>query len=387
MITFPRDVESIAGAMENRAITAAVAEGRPVVGYLCSYVPGEIIHAAGAVPYRLRAVGSRSTVRADAYYGARNCSFIRHVFDRALSGACDFLSGMVFMNGCDHSRRMFDNWRDARNGDFLHLMAVPHKTGETALAQYESECRLLARTLEERLGTRVTHHALSNSIVLFNRKRRLLKQIASLRSARPAAITGSEFLSVALAVTALPPEDAVTLLEECRNALAGRDVSRKYSVRLVLMGGCMEDVDHLRLIEEAGGAIVADNLCLGSRLFEGEVDEDGDPVKAIARRYLTRTACPRMIDGAGKRIDWLYRAIEETGADAVLAEKLMFCDLWGGEIFIQKSEAQKRQTPFLSLERELYGGGSGQHATRLQAFFETVANRKKKNAQTIKDAP
>lgn len=378
MMNFPSDVEKIAGAIENEAIRA---DGRPVVGYLCSYVPEEIIHAAGAIPYRLRAVGSRSTAKADAYYGARNCSFVRHVFDRVLSGACDFLSGMVFMNGCDHSRRMYDNWRDARSGDFLHLMAVPHKTGPSALLQYEAECRLLAKLLEDHLETSITDSALSSSIALFNEKRRLLAQIASLRAARPSALTGSEFLSIALAVTALPPEDAVALLKECLLALDGRDVSRNFSVRLVLVGGCMEDVDHLRLIEEAGGAIVADNLCLGSRLFEGEVDETGDPVKALAARYLTRIACPRMIDETGRRIEWLHRTLQETGADAVLAEKLMFCDLWGGEIFIQKSEAQKRQVPFLSLERELYGGGSGQHATRLQAFFETVVNLKGKAAE------
>lgn len=376
MMNFPSDVEKIAGTIENEAIRAARADGRPVVGYLCSYVPEEIIHAAGAVPYRLRAVGSRSTAKADAYYGARNCSFVRHVFDRVLSGACDFLSGMVFMNGCDHSRRMFDNWRDARSGDFLHLIAVPHKTGPTALAQYESECRLMAKLLEDHLKTSITDSALSRSIALFNEKRRLLSRIGSLRAASPAALTGSEFLSIALAATALPPEDAVALLKECLVALDGRDVSGKFSVRLVLVGGCMEDVDHLRLIEEAGGAIVADNLCLGSRLFEGEVDETGDPVKALASRYLTRIACPRMIDETGRRMAWLFRTVEETGADAVLAEKLMFCDLWGGEIFIQKSEAQKREVPFLSLERELYGGGSGQQATRLQAFFETVVNLK-----------
>ncbi len=388
MSAFFEKIQKIAGTTENEAVTAALNAGRPVMGYLCSYVPEEILHAAGLVPYRLRAVGSTGTSRADAYYGARNCSFVRHLFDRVLSGSYGFLSGMVFMNGCDHARRMYDNWQDAaREGKapqgFLHMLPVPHRTGGAALAQYAAELKKLGAALSGRFGTPVTDESLSRSIALANEKRRLLSRLSSLRAARPAALRGSEFLALVLAVTAVPPEDAVALLTEALDAVGGRDVSRPGDVRVVLAGGCAEDVEHVRLIEDAGGLVTADNLCLGGRYFDGLADESGDPWEALARRYLTKLSCPRMIDGVSKRMDRLFSTVAETGSQAVLAEKLMFCDLWGGEIFMQKSEAKKRDVPFLSLERELYGGGAGQHATRIQAFFEKVHNLGKKNGRPV----
>ena len=50
------------------------------------------------------------------------------------------------------------------------------------------------------------------------------------------------------------------------------------------MGG--DALKIFRIIEEAGGVVTPDS-CTGIKTFVGEIEEDtGDPVAAIARRYL-----------------------------------------------------------------------------------------------------
>lgn len=373
----------MAGVLVNPHLEKALADGASVVGHLCSYVPGEIIHAAGAVPYRMRAVESESSVRADNWFGPLNCSFIRRMFDLALSGKYDFLSGIVFMNGCDHGRRLFDNWRDAKKSGnvghpLLHMLVAPHSVSDRALGQYREELTGMARALEGQAGVPVTEERLAESIRLFNRKRGLLRRIGALRAANPAGISGSDFILLMLAVSAMPPEDAVGLLTEIATDLPGEGEDDDSKIRVLAFGGCAEDVEHIRVIEDLGGVVVGDGLCLGAREFVQDVSEQGDPLSALAERYLRRLSCPRMIDDFDSRAAYIAELVEETGADAVISDKLMFCDLWGGEAFLLRTELSRTSVPFLSLERELYGGGLGQMRTRVQAFFEQVRNLKRK---------
>ncbi|MDI6795643.1 MAG: 2-hydroxyacyl-CoA dehydratase family protein, partial [Desulfatibacillaceae bacterium] len=114
MSTTLKQLQEIAGAIKNPFLEKAIEQKKPVMGYFCSYVPEEILHAAGFVPYRMRAVGSTGTARGDTYFTAINCSFVRRCFDQILSGEYDFLAGAIVQNGCDHSRRIYDNWRDAK---------------------------------------------------------------------------------------------------------------------------------------------------------------------------------------------------------------------------------------------------------------------------------
>ena len=368
------EIWTLAARDHNPYLAAAAKAGRPVMGYFCSYIPEEIIHAAGFVPYRMRAVGSRGTTRGDVYYSALNCTFVRHCFDKALNGDFAFLDGIIFMNGCDHTRRMYDNWRHAGiDPQFRHMFVAPHKIGETARRRYANEMLKLMDAIQKDFGVAITPEKLGESISLYNRRRALLGQIQTLRQRRDVPIRGSEMLALMLAISAMPVEDAIGLLERVLAALSDRCVSRESDLRIYVAAGCIEELDHLEMIENAGAVIVADNICLGQK-HAGEPVGPGDPVQALSVRYLNQLSCPRMMNDQRGRLAHLHAVMRDYAIAAVVAEKLKFCDLWGGELFILRQEAKKIGFPILPLERELYGGGTGQLRTRLEAFFEQVRN-------------
>ena len=91
---------------------------KKVIGYYCTYIPEELLHAAGLLPYRIRATGNEDTDLGDVYMVRFTCSFVRMTLDLALKGGYDFLDGLfilsrfyqcildqfihAFRNGIDH---------------------------------------------------------------------------------------------------------------------------------------------------------------------------------------------------------------------------------------------------------------------------------------------
>jgi len=67
---------------------------------------------------------------------------------------------------------------------------------------------------------------------------------------------------------------------------------------------------------------VADNICLGTRHFLDEVRTEGDPLTAIADRYLSHLSCPRMMGDFNRRFDYLLAIKDEYGIDGAIIEKL-----------------------------------------------------------------
>jgi len=376
MKTILDETRELASSTGNRYLEEAKKNGKKIIGYFCSYMPEEIIHAAGFIPYRMRAVESKSTTKADAYYSSINCTFVKHCFNKALNGDFAFLDGVVFVNGCDHSRRMYDNWRYAGIGNsFLYMFFAPHKLGDNALEYYLKECKKLKSAMEKNFQVSITDETLKESIRLYNQKRRLLADIYSMRNKKDVPIKASELLGVMLAVTAVPVEKAIDILTGVKKFLEGRVVSKPDEMRLFISGGCIEEVDHLELIENCGCVIVADNICLGSRHFLDEIKTEGDSLQAIAHRYLNHLSCPRMMGDFNRRFDYLLDVRNEYGVDGAIIEKLKFCDIWGGEIYLYRQETKTNNVPLLALEREIYGGGAGQIKTRVQAFLEKLKNK------------
>ena len=376
MKTILDETKGLASSTCNQYLDEAKKQGRGIIGYFCSYMPEEIIHAAGFVPYRMRAVESKGTTRADAYYSSINCTFVKRCFDKALNGDFAFLDGVIFVNGCDHARRMYDNWRYSKiNPSFLYMFFAPHVIREAAYEYFALECEKLKKAIEEHFKVSITDKALKDSIRLYNEKRRLMAEIYSLRKKKDVPIMASELLGVMLAITAVPVEKAIEILSDIKKFLNGRVVSKPGDLRLFISGGCIEEMEHLELIENCGSVIVADNICMGTRHFLDEVKEGGDPLKAIADRYLSHLSCPRMMNDFDRRFDYLLSVKNEYGIDGAIIEKLKFCDIWGGEIYNYRVEAKSKNVPLLAMERELYGGGAGQIKTRVQAFLEKLRNK------------
>lgn len=351
--------------------------GGKIIGIVCSYIPEEIFMAADMVPFRMRAVGSTKTTLGDSWFSSFNCSYVRRLFDLALEKQFHFLDGIIFMNSCDHMRRMYDNWkRGVDHPPFIHMTAVPHKRGEEAVAWYREELIILKEAVEKQFGLTISEQAVRDAIKTANQVRSLLGRIYDLRKSDSPPITGAETLSVVLAGTSLPRDQFAHMLDQLLEELPGRTVYPPGVPRMAIASGCLEEPEHIAVMEAQGCAVVDDAFCFGRRYFDQPVDEDlEDPFLALARRYMTKLSCPRITDSFEARMERINRSAEAYRLDGLICERLKFCDLWGGESFLLKHESKTSGLPMLALERELYLSGEGQLKTRIQAFLEQISAR------------
>jgi benzoyl-CoA reductase subunit C len=93
------EFREIASTINNSYVKKWKESGHAVIGYPCTFIPEEIIHAAGMLPFRLRGVGTTSLSIGDTYFGPVICSFPKCILQLAGQGEYGFLDGAVIVNG------------------------------------------------------------------------------------------------------------------------------------------------------------------------------------------------------------------------------------------------------------------------------------------------
>jgi benzoyl-CoA reductase subunit C len=350
-------------------------DGGRIVGYSCTYMPEEIIHAAGFLPFRLRGTGCVGTSLADAWLvRTANCSFARSVLELALTRQYDFLDGVVFNNGCDHTRRMYENWKaQEKTPVFMYMLPVPHVITDDGLQWYREEVNTFIKHLSEFYRIEITTESLNKAIRTFNDTRGLLKQLYKLRYRKNPPISGSEALKIVIAATSMPRERYNQLLKELLKEISNRAGISDYRARIMIVGSVNDDPALIELIENTGGLVVTDSLCFGSRFFWDIEEEAGDPIDTITARYYYHTPCPRMYGAYSVRRKFVMDSAKEAHVDGVILQAIKFCDLHGVENAMLEKDLEKEGIPSLKLERE-YGplADTGRFRTRVQAFLERL---------------
>ena len=366
--------------LKNPSVLSAEEKGFKIVGYTCSFMPGEIFHAAGMLPYRIRGIDTQSMEIGDAYYGPYICTFPKCILQLAGEGKFSFLDGLVITPGCDAMRRLDECWRKAGEDykgivpGFFYYFDVPHKIENHGMTWLVEEIQRLISGVEGHFSVNISEDSLKESIRVYNKGRRLLQQLEEMRTAENLPISGTQAFAVAVAGTVMERTEYNRLLENAIDELRGKTNTKNDNKRLMVVGSVSDDISLVQLIEDCEAVVVAENLCFGVRHETDEVSETGDPIKALAERYLTDSVCPRMFGKYKQRLSILMEKIETAKVDGVILQNIRFCDLHGSENGLFERDLEASGTPCLRLERE-YGRlvDTGRMKMRIDAFLERIS--------------
>ena len=126
----------------------------------------------------------------------------------------------------------------------------------------------------------------------------------------------------------------------------------------------------VRLIERAGGNVVCFETCGGYRSVL-TIDEQKDPLRAIAEKYLA-TPCSVMSPNPG-RYKLLAEMIGDFSVDGVVDLTWQACHTYNVESYsIGKFVEEKFHLPFLHLETDYSESDTEQLRVRIEAFLEMV---------------
>lgn len=349
-------------------------QGKKVFGWLCTYVPEEILHAAGILPIRITGYSREMELEdGTAYLYTNSCSFSRSCLQLGLRGEYDFLDGIVGGSTCDGARRMFDLWRNYIGTSFYHVLTVPRKFTRPAHELYYDQVQQFTRHLEDHLGIQISDEALRKSIDLYNESRSLLKSLYELRKLDKPPITGAETMEVLNASFQMPKELFNEYLKDLLDELKDQVGTKSYRARLMVIGSVCTNPEFIEHIEEQGGLVVADELCTSTRYWSDPVaiEKDEPPLQALSRRYLNNFPCARMFP-SDERFDRILDLGREFKVDGVVSQIIRYCVPYAHDLPLLTEKLNEGGMPILALDVEYGTSGSGQVQTRVQAFLEML---------------
>lgn len=347
------------------------------IGYLCTYVPEEIIHAAGFTPIRITPCAASAT-RADAHMQSYTCHLARSCLDQALAGKLDSLAGVVFAHTCDTMQGLADIWHEAFPNLFVDTVVGPVTLNSPhAKAYLVAELRRFIAALEQHFDTRIADDALRASIRVYNARRRALAAFYAQREAH----TAVEWFNVMNAALVTPPEE-FEIQKSCPERSEGSKFDSHQSpisnpqsaIRIALVGSTIDEPTLPQILTDLGARVVADDFCNGARYFDTLVAEDREPLEAIAERELTREPCPCKHRALNAREEHLLKLVKGHRVDGVIFYLKKFCDPHAWDYPPLAAALHRAKIPHLLLETDQVTP-PGQTRVRVEAFLEMLTEK------------
>jgi benzoyl-CoA reductase subunit C len=347
--------------------------GTQTVAYACSYVPEEIILAAGLTPKRM--IPEPRPSQADAYMHPNTCYYVKSLLASGLAGAEAGAGAVVFANSCDGMRRLHDVWKEYVKGVPALFLDVPKTKDPASVEFFAHELRRFAQGLEEAFpGARVEDERLKEAIETCNEVRLLMGEVFKLQGDPKVGVSGLSVLELCLEGARSRPTDFAErlkrFLSDSHRAPVAGDARR-----IVVTANVIHRPDLISLIEDSGGRVVALDACVGVRHFDRPVESNSqDPMTALAERYLAKASCPRM-EGIEERFQRLKRLASESSADGIIYSTAKFCDLHLYEAPLMRITCEDAGLPLLFLENDYEWTGLEQMKTRVEAFLGMIDER------------
>ncbi|MBI4303272.1 MAG: 2-hydroxyacyl-CoA dehydratase [Chloroflexi bacterium] len=347
--------------------------GKKTVGIIDSYIPEEVLYAAGILPVRIMHIAHKFITQALAYRQIHTDSYYTNVLEAVLKKELPFIDGWIFTNRDDDSRRLYDVFAAVIKPAFLHLMHIPRATTSTAVGRLNQEIGHLCENLEKVWGVKVSDDSLRKTVNVYNKSRELVGKLYEMRKRDVPPLSGAEFLGLTTAALSMPRDVFNQKLEPLMDYLDKRRTSHQHlRPRLLVSSDAMDSREYIGLVEDVGSLVAMDDLDTGSRYFTLLVDTAKPDVReALAFRYLNRPGCPRMMFW-DKQMELLIQYVREYRIDGVveLTQRNSFAREFRSNFFVRT--LQEAQIPVITLKREYEYANEAQLRTRIGSFVEML---------------
>jgi len=352
------------------------AKQRKVIGWFNPYIPEEIIHAAGMLPFEV--TGDNEPVQmqgAEAHIYSNSCSKIRTCWQLQLDGKWNFLDGYVSSHMCDQDMRLAEVWKYYEPLPYMDNIYAPRRRDEPAVQLYMADLEDFRSRLSQFLICRIPDEHIASSIKVYNRGRELMHDLYELRKRDKPPVTGAEALEISKAAARMRREDFNELMEQLLDEIesTGREVEK--SRRIMIVGNDIHNTNLISRLESLDAIVVVDEMNIGIRYAWGQVDTELSPLEGLARYYILGRPVDMHNWNSDGRLEFIGEMCEEYKVDGVVSEIVRFCTYNGWDKFDLKKQMTERGIPILDIDLE-YGHPAGaQVEIRAEAFMEMLESR------------
>ena len=350
---------------------------KKVIGCFPMHVPEEIVHAANLIPVVIWR-GNELVTWGHSHVPPYDCGITRSFVDDAVRGKLTFMDGMVF-----HVRQCLQVGefpliieRNVKPAYQKVLYLPPIYEGGVTESFLLEELESFKKSLEDFTGNTITDDSLKKSIDIYNENRSLLERVYEIRREKPEILKAKEVMQIVWSSMLMPKEDHNELLKELIKGMEEKTVEpQKDRVKIIPVGCLCQTLqfDILDLIEDLGMIIPDDDLYIGSRYFANKVNPDGNPIEALANRYLTKTPlCPTKGVWDIHWGDEAIRKMKDNDAKGIISIIVKYCPPHACYYpdFRSKMEEEGVHEIMIQMEHEIISLEAIK--TRLQSFVEIL---------------
>jgi len=361
--------------------------GGKVLATMCVFVPEEIVLACGAIAVGLCGGIDWATNEVEKVLPRNMCALIKSFMGFKLGKVCPYFEVADLVVGettCDGKKKSFEVL-----GDYIpvHVMETPQMKNLIDYQMWDAELQRFIEVVENLTGNKISAASLQNGISKVNNKRKALQRLSATRKADPSPISGKDALLIYQ--TAFYDDiDRFTakvnvLCDELEQRISAAATQHTVPDKLrIMVSGTPMAVPNWKiphLIESAGGRIVFDEMCTGERYFQNLVAQPEG--KSVAQMVTDITRRSLEIDCAcftpnQVRIDKVIAKTAEYNVDGVIHYALQSCDPFTIEGFRMEKQLKEAGIAIMRLETDYSQEDVGQLQTRIEAFLETLAERK-----------
>jgi len=347
--------------------------GGKILGYLCTYIPEEILYAANILPVRVLGSHQPQSVT-EPHIFAMYCPFCRDCLAQGLQHRYDYLDGLMIAKSCLHIRQTYHSWKKHVPLEFNYFLPMPSALQSRGAVPFlREEIDQFKKAVEKWVGREIGEADLKRGIEVMNENRSLMKDVYELRKQNTPPISGVESMYMVISSQLVDKEEHSKVVGQWLSKdLATRLQHRDPGLRLMIIGSENDDIEFLKMVEQEGPTIVCDDHCTGSRYFWDEVQPNSDHILAIAKRYVERTPCPSKDWPNHKRFNRILEFARSFRVNGVIVARQKFCDPHeADEPFLrQMLESHGIKTLVLELDVTL---PRGPFRTRFDAFVEMLS--------------
>ncbi|MDH3292116.1 MAG: 2-hydroxyacyl-CoA dehydratase [Gemmatimonadota bacterium] len=300
--------------------------GGKVIGHFQVYFPEEIVHAAGALPFKVRG-GPVEATQAESRFGSYLCSIVKTSLELVLSRHIE-LEMFVTHPICDAARNLAAVW--GRNFTYpCQILYLPQNANSAHAVEYlRGEYDRLRRAVQDVTGTEITEERLRTSLAVFNENRALLRDLYQIKRESPWLVAAEDAYALMAVGGMIPRQEHNVLLRAVLPQIRERPAKRQDRIRVVYEGGFCEQPP-LDLIRAIGRScyVVDDDLLIGLRWILADITADRDPLLSLAEAYLERSSySPVQHDLRKPKERMLLERIRAADAQAAIVTAAKMCE-------------------------------------------------------------
>ncbi|MFW9867061.1 MAG: 2-hydroxyacyl-CoA dehydratase subunit D [Candidatus Thorarchaeota archaeon] len=336
----------------------------------CVETPEEIILAADMIPVRLFGNPTIGIDKANEHIPPTHCVWARNILEQAINGLDEDIKGVIATHGCDCTNREFDIWLECVNLEFLFFLNSPLKRNESALNFFINDIKELIIQIEEKFNINITSEKITKAIVKMNKIRTLLRELSKFRA--DMKLKGSEFHALIKEVQQSDKDSMIGKLESKLVEIKERNRFQESKLKKVLLtGSVIDDTEFIKFLEDIGFQIVIDDLCIGTKYFWNTVNENGDPIQALANYHLNKPLYATKFPSY-KRFSIVKGLAQNYNVDGIINVAQKFCEpvLYDHPYF--NKNFKELEIPYLFIEMEYNRESYKQLITRFEAFREII---------------